>query len=83
MRCALYSRNVFASDRNPAETAPTAASTLGGSATLRNSGMLNTSHHTATVRNESRTASAAPLRPKVSGDSVIATLNVNRMPPPM
>ena len=45
--------------------------------------MEKTSHHTATVTKEIRTASAAPENPNVSGMSTIATLRAKRTPPPM
>ena len=47
------------------------------------SGMEKTSHHTATITNERRTASAGPASPNVPGESVIATLRANSKPPPM
>ena len=45
--------------------------------------MEKTSHHTATITKERRTASAAPENPNVSGMRTIATLIAKRSPPPM
>ena len=83
MRWVRCSRRVLASERSPAATAEPASAVRGGSATLRNSGMEKTSHHTATLMKDRRTASAAPASPKVPGERVIATLTANRTPPPM
>ena len=60
-----------------------AAALGGGSGTKRNSGRENASHQTATVRNDSRTASAASPKPNQPGARVMATLPANSRPPPM
>ena len=54
----------------------------GPSRTATKSGTENTSHHTATLTNDRRTASAGPDRPKKPGARVIATLTANSTPPP-
>ena len=53
-----------------------------GSLTKMSSGIEKTAHHAATMPKDRRTASDASARPKDAGHSVIATLTVNKSPPP-
>ena len=54
----------------------------GGSGTHSSRGMENSAHHSATVTNETRTASAVSARPNPPGYSVISTFRANSRPPP-
>ena len=53
-----------------------------GSGTWRNSGIENTTHHTATITAETWNASIALDNPKVRGLAIIQPLSANSRPPP-